>query len=207
MLNIENLQLTLDDWPLRYQMQIDTGEIVAIQGISGVGKTTLLNLIGGYLMADSGTVKWNQQPINSLSVEKRPVSMLFQDHNLFEHISVLDNLCLGFSATAPVEAIMDAARHLGVDEQLAKKPATLSGGQRQRIALIRTLLRPEPIVLLDEPFAELDPATREKAALWTRAQAKSAGKTVLLVTHQNEDVERVADRKIILNPLTNQRPA
>ncbi|WP_372742694.1 ATP-binding cassette domain-containing protein [Neptunomonas sp.] len=207
MLNIENLQLTLDGWPLRYQMQIDTGEIVAIQGISGVGKTTLLNLIGGYLMADSGTVKWNQQPINSLPVEKRPVSMLFQDHNLFEHISVLDNLCLGFSATAPVDAIMDAARHLGVDEQLAKKPATLSGGQRQRIALIRTLLRPEPIVLLDEPFAELDPATREKAALWTREQAKSAGKTVLLVTHQNEDVERVADRKIILNPLTNQRPA
>lgn len=199
MLNIENLQLTLDGWPLRYQMQIDTGEIVAIQGISGVGKTTLLNLIGGYLMADSGTVKWNQQPINSLPVEKRPVSMLFQDHNLFEHISVLDNLCLGFSATAPVDAIMDAARHLGVDEQLAKKPATLSGGQRQRIALIRTLLRPEPIVLLDEPFAELDPATREKAALWTREQAKSAGKTVLLVTHQNEDVERVADRKIILN--------
>lgn len=94
---------------------------------------------------------------------------------------------------------MDAARHLGVDEQLAKKPATLSGGQRQRIALIRTLLRPEPIVLLDEPFAELDPSTREKAALWTRAQAKLAGKTVLLVTHQDEDVERVADRKIILS--------
>lgn len=199
MLNIENLQLTLDGWPLRYEMQVDTGEIVAIQGVSGVGKTTLLNLIGGYLLADSGTIQWNQQSINNLAVEQRPVSMLFQDHNLFEHISVLDNLTLGFTTSAPIDAIMDAARHLGVDQQLEKKPATLSGGQRQRIALIRTLLRPEPIVLLDEPFAELDPATREKAALWTREHAKSAGKTVLLVTHQDEDVERVADRRMILS--------
>lgn len=198
MLNIENLQLTLDGWPLRYDMQIETGEIVAIQGISGVGKTTLLNLIGGYLQADSGAIKWNQKSINNLAVEQRPVSMLFQDHNLFEHISVLDNLSLGFTTSAPIDAITNAARHLGVDQQLKKKPATLSGGQRQRIALIRTLLRPDPIVLLDEPFAELDPATREKAALWTRAQAKSAGKTVLLVTHQDEDVERVADRRMIL---------
>ncbi len=198
MLNIENLQLTLDGWPLRYDMQIETGEIVAIQGISGVGKTTLLNLIGGYLQADSGAIKWNQKSINNLAVEQRPVSMLFQDHNLFEHISVLDNLSLGFTTSAPIDAITNAARHLSVNQQLEKKPATLSGGQRQRIALIRTLLRPEPIVLLDEPFAELDPATREKAALWTRAQAKSAGKTVLLVTHQDEDVERVADRRMIL---------
>ena len=199
MLNIDNLQLTLDGWPLRYSMQIKTGEIVAIQGSSGVGKTTLLNLISGYLTADSGTIEWNQDPLNNLAVEKRPVSMLFQDHNLFEHISVLENLSLGFTTTAPIDAIMNAARYLGVDEQLEKKPANLSGGQRQRIALIRTLLRPEPIVLLDEPFAELDPVTREKAALWTREHAKTAGKTVLLVTHQDEDVERVADRRIILS--------
>ncbi|SIT05542.1 ATP-binding cassette domain-containing protein [Neptunomonas antarctica] len=202
MLNIQDLLLELDGWPLRYDLQVQAGEIVAIQGISGVGKTTLLNLIAGYLTPDSGTIAWNQHVLNDLSVEQRPVSMLFQDHNLFEHISVLENLCLGFKTTAsiqvPIQSIKNAAAYLGVDEHLNKKPATLSGGQRQRIALIRTLLRPEAIVLLDEPFAELDPVTREKAALWTRDQAKTAGKTVLLVTHQEEDVARVADRKVIL---------
>jgi thiamine transport system ATP-binding protein len=198
MLKIQDLLLELDGWPLHYNLQVQAGEIVAIQGVSGVGKTTLLNLIAGYLMPDSGTIEWNQRTLNYLSVEKRPVSMLFQDHNLFEHISVLENLCLGFNTTAPMQAIKNAAQYLDVIEHLNKKPATLSGGQRQRIALIRTLLRPEAIVLLDEPFAELDPATRKKAALWTREQAKTAGKTVLLVTHQEEDVARVADRKIII---------
>ena len=74
----------------------------------------------------------------------------------------------------------------------------LSGGQRQRVAILRTLLRPEPIVLLDEPFAELDAATRIIANEWVRDTAKASNKTVLLVTHQDEDVERVADRNIVL---------
>ncbi|MGY8869570.1 MAG: ATP-binding cassette domain-containing protein [Pseudomonadales bacterium] len=199
MLNIHNLLLELDGWPLRYNMQIETGEIVAIQGVSGVGKTTLLNLIGGYQTPDSGNIEWNQKTLNRLPVEERPVSILFQDHNLFEHISVMENLCLGFKGQAPLAAIKNATNYLEVSQHLNKKPATLSGGQRQRIALIRTLLRPEPIVLLDEPFAELDPMTREKAALWCKEQAKSTGKTVLLVTHQDEDVERMADRRIILS--------
>ncbi|WP_293268517.1 ATP-binding cassette domain-containing protein [Neptunomonas sp.] len=199
MLKIQNLLLELDGWPLRYTMQIETGEIVAIQGVSGVGKTTLLNLIGGYQTPDGGSIEWNQQPLTSLAVEERPVSILFQDHNLFEHISVIDNLCLGFEGQAPLAAIKSASSHLDVAQHLDKKPATLSGGQRQRIALIRTLLRPEPIVLLDEPFAELDPLTREKAALWCKEQAKANKKTVLLVTHQDEDVDRMADRRITLS--------
>lgn len=199
MLSIQNLLLELDGWPLRYNMQIETGEIVAIQGVSGVGKTTLLNLIGGYQTPDSGSIEWNRTTLNHLPVEKRPVSILFQDHNLFEHISVMHNLCLGFKEEAPFAAIKNATHYLEVSQHLDKKPAALSGGQRQRIALIRTLLRPEPIVLLDEPFAELDPMTREKSALWCKEQAKSSGKTVLLVTHQDEDVERMADRRIVLS--------
>lgn len=199
MLKIHNLLLELDGWPLRYNMQIETGEIVAIQGVSGVGKTTLLNLIGGYQTPDAGSIEWNHQTLNCLPVEERPVSILFQDHNLFEHISVMENICLGYQGQAPLAAIQDATNYLDVAQHLNKKPATLSGGQRQRIALIRTLLRPEPIVLLDEPFAELDPTTREKAAQWCREQAKASEKTVLLVTHQDEDVERMADRRIILS--------
>jgi thiamine transport system ATP-binding protein len=196
MLKIDQIKLTLDSYPLHYDLCVAKGEIVALQGPSGVGKTTLLNIIAGFIQPESGSIQWDESPIQHLPAELRPVSMLFQDHNLFEHISVWDNLLLGFNQQAPTDKLLSAAQALGIEDQLNKRPGTLSGGQRQRVALIRTMLRDEPIILLDEPFAELDPSTREAAGHWTRSTAKSLNKTVLLVTHQEEDVVRVADRMI-----------
>ncbi|HPY41868.1 MAG TPA: ATP-binding cassette domain-containing protein, partial [Thiolinea sp.] len=129
-----------------------------------------------------------------------PVSMLFQEHNLFEHLAVTQNLNLGlrFSSEMTQQAAIQAgAEALEITTYLRKKPSELSGGQRQRVALLRTLLRPEPLILLDEPFAELDAYTRELAAVWVRKTAKATHKTVLLVTHQNEDVDRLADQNFI----------
>lgn len=198
MLNLNDIYVTLDGYPLHYHLTVSTGEIVAIQGASGVGKTTLLNTVAGFITPDKGEVSWDGEELTNAAVDQRPVSMLFQDHNLFEHLSVLQNLQLGFSHKVPTHLIEQSAQTLGISEHLTKKPHQLSGGQRQRIGLLRTLLRPEPIILLDEPFAELDSATREVAGNWVRNTAKSNGKTVLLVTHQSEDVERVADRCIEL---------
>lgn len=198
MLSINDLAIQRDGISLRYSLSINPAERVAIQGESGVGKTTLLHLIAGYETADAGQLQWQQQNLLSLPAEQRPVSILFQDHNLFEHLSARENLYLGFSGPAPKQLLEEAAQQLSVAALLDKKPTQLSGGQRQRIALIRTLLRPEPIVLLDEPFAELDPKTRLLAANWTRQQAIQQGKTLLLVTHQQEDVTLVAERSIQL---------
>ncbi len=198
MLDIRQLKIDRDDRTLHYDLQLEEGAILAIQGLSGVGKSTLLSAIAGFADAKAGTISWQGASLDSLSVEQRPVSYLFQDHNLFEHLSVMENLSLGFAGRAPKEQLLEAAIRLDVADQLNKRPGALSGGQRQRIALIRTLLRPEPLVLLDEPFAELDPKTREQAASWVREVAKSLGKTVLLVTHQTEDVERVADRVLVV---------
>jgi thiamine transport system ATP-binding protein len=198
MLSIEALQIQRDGRTLRYDLSVRTGEILAIQGRSGVGKTTLLDAIAGFVSPLSGDIHWQNQSMNQLTADQRPVSMLFQDHNLFEHLSVEKNLSLGFGDNLPLEKLREAARRLEVDDQLHKRPPELSGGQRQRIALIRTLLRPEPLILLDEPFAELDSHSRQQAARWTRETAKAGQKTLLLVTHQDEDVALVADRQLTL---------
>jgi thiamine transport system ATP-binding protein len=192
MLDINDVSILVGNNTLNYNRQLNAGEITTLQGISGVGKTSLLLCIAGFIAVKSGQLKWNAKLLNDLPSEKRPVAMLFQENNLFEHISVLKNASLGQANTSE-EQIMQAAEHLVIADHMHKIPSELSGGQRQRVALLRTLLRPEPVVLLDEPFAELDYHTREICAAWVADRVKATNKTLLLVTHQNEDVERLAD--------------
>lgn len=195
---IEQLEVVLDGYRLTYDLQLAAGECLAIQGRSGVGKSTLLHTLAGFEVAKSGQALWNGEDLLKLPAHQRPVSMLFQEHNLFEHLSVMTNLKLGFDQPPSLQQIREAAEAMDVADQLDKYPTELSGGQRQRIGLIRTLLRPEPLVLLDEPFAELDQHTRQKAAVWTAVTARQTGKTLILVTHQDEDAERIADRTLVL---------
>ena len=198
MLKVSQLQVRLKQVVLNYDFSVKTGEIVTVQGRSGVGKTTLLNVIAGFEKAYSGDVTWQGESLLSQKVTKRPVSMLFQEHNIFEHLSVWQNLQFGLEGSDASERIKQAADVLEISEQLDKSPVQLSGGQRQRVAILRTLLRPEPLVLLDEPFAELDSTTRLIANDWVRETAKATNKTVLLVTHQDEDVERIGDWNLVL---------
>lgn len=200
MLLIDKLAIRRGDNMLRYDFSLGAGRIMTIQGRSGAGKSTLLDLIAGFLQPEQGDIVWGDQSLLHLSVEQRPVSMLFQAHNLFEHISVAKNLKLGLNPgvdSAVSEADVETAvKALGVEELLQRKPTALSGGQRQRIALLRTMLRPEPLVLLDEPFTGLDDVTREQAADWVRSAARKYHKTMLLITHQDEDVSRLADERL-----------
>ena len=191
MLEINQLVIQLGDNTLNYQRTIEEGEIVTLQGLSGVGKSSLLLCIAGFIKAQSGIISWCGEDLNLVASEQRPVAMLFQESNLFEHISVLKNAFLG-TQDLNEETLMNAADALHIGDQMHKMPTQLSGGQRQRVGLLRTLLRPEPIILLDEPFAELDNHTREIATLWVADMAKVQNKTVLLVTHQQEDVEKLA---------------
>ena len=213
MLEIDQLTLERGTQKLRYELQVAEKTLLTIQGKSGSGKSTLLDLVAGFILPQSGNVsghdfqlsgdiRWQGKSLLRLSVEQRPVSMLFQAHNLFQHLSVLQNLHLGLSVLLPPQRdqqINTAATTLGVGDLLHRKPGQLSGGQQQRIALIRTLLRPEPLILLDEPFSGLDDESRILCADWVREQVDHAGKTVLLVTHQDGDVARIADRNFQLD--------
>ena len=133
MLKIEALKVRRDHKLLAYDMTIAPGERVTLQGESGVGKTTLLLCLAGFVEAESGAVSFNDEPLLSLPADKRPVAMLFQEHNLFEHLSVIRNLTLALQDVDEA-LIRDEAGRLGVAELLEKMPAQLSGGQRQRVA-------------------------------------------------------------------------
>lgn len=196
---VEKLEVVLDGYRMHYDFALAEGECLAVQGRSGVGKSTLLHTLAGFEQARQGRILWQGKDLLNLPAHQRPVSMLFQEHNLFEHLSVLANLKLGFDDAPDRDQLQEAAAAMDVADQLAKFPTELSGGQRQRIGLIRTLLRPEPLILLDEPFAELDQHTRYKAANWVADIARQTGKTMLLVTHQDEDADIVADRTLTLS--------
>ena len=197
-LNVDQLNIVYPDWQRSYSFNADKGERLAIKGPSGIGKSTLLLCLAGFIRPESGTANWRNLNLLTLEPHQRPISMLFQDDNLFEHLSVAHNLRLALDETG-LKQLPSAVHRMGLDDQLNKLPGQLSGGQRQRVGLIRTLLRPEPLIILDEPFAELDAATRTLALEFSREKIEADGKTLLLITHQDEDIAALATRTLHLS--------
>ncbi|MCQ1059007.1 thiamine ABC transporter ATP-binding protein [Photobacterium sp. DNB23_23_1] len=184
---------------LCFDLKVETGDIVALLGPSGAGKSTLLAMVAGFLAPDSGKLTVNGHPIEQLHPAKRPLSILFQEHNLFPHLSVYENIGLGLSPALKLsneqkEDIIVAAEKVGLQGYLDRLPEQLSGGQRQRVALARCLIRQRPLLLLDEPFSALDPALRKEMLELVRKLAREQGTTVLMVTHSPEDALKIADK-------------
>ncbi len=167
---------------------------MAILGESGSGKSTLLNLIGGFLAADSGELSWQGQSLMGLPPSDRPVTTLFQEHNLFAHLDVADNLGLGIDPGLHLLSedrlrIRHALEAVGLGGFEKRKPAQLSGGQAQRVALARCLLRDKPVLLLDEPYSALDEATRLEMLDLTKKVMQDKQLCTLLVSHNRRDAE------------------
>ncbi|CAI0989868.1 MULTISPECIES: thiamine ABC transporter ATP-binding protein ThiQ [Serratia] len=203
MLTLEKLTYLYEHLPMRFDLRIQSGEHVAVLGPSGAGKSTLLSLIAGFLPAASGKLWLNGSDHTASPPAKRPVSMLFQENNLFAHLTVRQNIGLGLDpglhlTAAQQEQLAQIAQQVGLEEHLQRLPSQLSGGQRQRAALARCLIRQQPILLLDEPFSALDPALRSEMLQLLQNVCDQRQLTLLMVSHNLEDAARIAPRTLLV---------
>ena len=174
---------------------IRPGEVLTVMGPSGVGKSTLLAFIGGFLGGDfraTGQVLVNGRDVTSLAPQLRGIGLLFQDALLLPHLSVAGNLLIGLAPAvkgraARYAAVEAALAEVSLEEFADRDPATLSGGQAARVALMRTLLSHPEALVLDEPFSRLDVALRAQVRELVFAEARKHGLPVLLVTHDPAD--------------------
>ena len=186
--------------PYRFDMTAAPGEITAISGASGSGKSTLLDLLAGFLSPLSGRIDLDGRDLVPLPPEARPVSLLLQSDNLFDHLSAARNVALGLPARADAtRAIAVALEEVGLAGLGQQTAATLSGGQKQRVALARTLVRNRPVVLLDEPFSALDDATRASTRELVKTLTLAHGWHTILVSHHMDDIEALASRRYLLD--------
>ncbi|HIP60312.1 MAG TPA: ATP-binding cassette domain-containing protein [Campylobacterales bacterium] len=200
MLTIDNVHYEYHDSELYdFSMSVGEGEIVAILGQSGSGKSTLLDLIAGFMRGKSGTIALDGAELITLSVEARPLTILFQNHNLFEHLSVQKNILLGISKTfksshEDIEKVKTILKEVGLEKFEHKLASSLSGGQQQRVALARALIRQKPILLLDEPFTGLDMQTRVHMLELVKKISTEKNLHTIMVTHEQQDCDLIADR-------------
>ena len=201
MIRLDNVFLADDTLPIAFDLQVLAGERIAIVGPSGAGKSTLLNLIAGFVLPTRGEVWLNGENHTQSAPYERPVSMLFQENNLFPHLTVQQNLALGLKTSLKLTALEQdqierVADAVGLTSFLSRLPNSLSGGQKQRVALARCLLRDKPILLLDEPFSALDPKLRMDMLNLIDELCHSKKLTLLLVTHQPSELTGKVDRML-----------
>lgn len=203
MLVLDHLSLTLGSFRLKANLTVAGPGVTAVIGASGSGKSTLLAAIGGFLAPQSGRILWNGQDLTPLAPGDRPLTMLFQDQNLFPHLNAKQNVALGLSPSLRLtpQQWMDVDRALtrtGLEGLGDRLPSQLSGGQQARVALARVLLRARPLLLLDETFGGLGPALKDEMLDLVATLGVASGTTVLMVSHDPDDARRIAPRTILV---------
>ncbi|WP_192457911.1 thiamine ABC transporter ATP-binding protein ThiQ [Musicola keenii] len=203
MITLDKLTYLYQHLPMRFDLHLDPGERLAILGPSGAGKSTLLALIAGFLQAGHGRLLLNGQDHADTPPARRPVSILFQENNLFPHLTLGQNIALGLHPGlkldhAQRDTLRRIAQRVALDDLLNRLPSQVSGGQRQRAALARCLIRQQPILLLDEPFSALDPALRQEMLTLVEDICTERQLTLLMVSHHLSDAQRIAPRSILV---------
>lgn len=201
---LEQVQFSYGEAGFAFDLAIAGGERVALMGPSGSGKSTLLNLIAGFETPDRGRIVIGGTDVTGLPPAARPVSMIFQDNNLFAHLDMAANVGLGRSprlklSQADRHAVAEAIRRVGLAGKEHRRPAELSGGERQRVALARVLVRDRPVLLLDEALAALDAGLRQEMRALLAQMLGERRMTLVMVTHDEKDAEALASRLIRLD--------
>tara|TARA_R110002020_G_scaffold104470_3_gene244397 strand:- start:9236 stop:9940 length:705 start_codon:yes stop_codon:yes gene_type:complete len=203
-LQFEGVTIRNGDYLLDADIAVADRGIVGVIGASGSGKSTLLEAVAGFLPLDRGRILWRGEDISGRDPGKRPVAMLFQDGNLFPHLSVTQNVGLGRRADLRLgaedkRAVAHALERVGLGDLGARRPGELSGGQRSRAALARVLVQGRPLFLLDEPFAALGPALKAEMLDLVAELAAEQEALVLMVTHDPGDAVRIADHVVLVD--------
>ncbi|OIQ38460.1 MAG: thiamine ABC transporter ATP-binding protein [Roseobacter sp. MedPE-SW] len=203
MLRLENCEIENGGFTLRADLKILAGAKLAVIGPSGAGKSTLIEAIAGFIPLGQGRMLWREEDLTGLTPGQRPVAMLFQDGNLFPHLTVAQNAGLGLRANLRLsqpeqDQVQQALSRVGLGDLATRKPAELSGGQQSRVALARVLLQRRDLLLLDEPFAALGPALKDEMLDLVEEIAAETGATVLMVSHDPQDARRIADQVVLV---------
>jgi spermidine/putrescine transport system ATP-binding protein len=184
-------------------LTVASGEFVTILGPSGCGKTTLLRIIAGLELADSGRVALGGADMTRVAANRRPVNTVFQNYALFPHLNVFENIAFGLRARKfPVpevdRRVRSALEMLHLEEMPRRRTSQLSGGQKQRVALARALVNQPNVLLLDEPMSALDAKLRAEVQLELRRLQRRLGRTFVLVTHDQNEAMTVSDRIFVM---------
>lgn len=203
MLTLDAVNLTQGDFRLTADLTVPTGTRTAVIGPSGAGKSTLLAAIAGFLTPTNGHIRWQDTTLTETAPGKRPIAMLFQDNNLFPHLTAEQNVALGLRPNLRLTAdeqtkVTAALTRVGLADLGNRKPAQLSGGQQSRVALARVLVQSRPLILLDEPFAALGPALKAEMLYLVAELLSETGATLLMVSHDPEDARRITDQTILV---------
>ena len=199
-IDIHGLQVTRGEFTLTVdELAINAGEIFAILGTTGSGKTVLMESIAGAFPIDAGEILLDGKDIDSLPIQQRHLGILYQDYALFPHMTVRENIAYGLRRARPRrhdidERVDEMLALFGIGHLAGRYPGVISGGESQRTALARALvLRPE-ILILDEPFSALDPTTKLAMYDMLREVHGSFGCTIVFVTHDFNEAQTLADR-------------
>lgn len=203
MLRLDGFEIAQGAFSMTAEMTLEQGQKYAVIGPSGAGKSTLLGALCGFVPMKAGRLFWQETEITDADPGARPMTMLFQDNNLFPHLSVLQNVGLGIRPDLRLSGedqakVAEALARVGLSDQASKKPGALSGGQQSRAALARVLVQARPWVLLDEPFAALGPALRNEMLDLVQDLVAETSAGLIMVTHAAEDVRRIADQVIFV---------
>jgi iron(III) transport system ATP-binding protein len=191
-----------------FSLGVPAGHIASLLGPSGCGKTSVLRAIAGFEPVQAGSIRLGEVLLSAphvhLPPERRRVGMMVQEYGLFPHLTAAQNVAFGLrrlERAAQAARVQELLAVVGLAQAGAKFPHELSGGQQQRIALARALAPSPALLLLDEPFSNLDAATRERLTVEVRDILRAAGQTAVLVTHHAAEAEAMADRICVMTPL------
>jgi multiple sugar transport system ATP-binding protein len=184
-------------------LTIAPGEFIVLVGPSGCGKSTTLRMIAGLEQISAGEIAIDGRVVNGLAPKDRGVAMVFQNYALYPHLTVRDNISFGLKLARKSRAVIDeavgtAARMLGLEELLDRRPAELSGGQRQRVAMGRAIVRQPKVFLFDEPLSNLDAKLRNSMRAEIKRLHQRLGTTVVYVTHDQVEAMTLADRIVVM---------